>query len=163
MSDQLAVEPLGSEDTAAVQLVLYLALSWNDPPGFPDPATVLAHPEVSIYHEGWGRTGDIGVKATAGGQLVGAAFARFFTEESHGHGFVDPDTPEVGIGIVTGHRGQGVGRLLMDGLAEVARTEGIGRLSLSVNNPNPAKRLYESLGYTLVEDDGESSIMVLDL
>ena len=44
-----------------------------------------------------------------------------------------------------------------------ARQLRIARLALSVNNPNPAKRLYEALGYRTVTDDGESSVMVLDL
>jgi ribosomal protein S18 acetylase RimI-like enzyme len=48
-------------------------------------------------------------------------------------------------------------------LAAVATVAGIARLSLSVNNPNRAKRLYESLGYVTVRDDGESSVMVLDI
>jgi hypothetical protein len=37
------------------------------------------------------------------------------------------------------------------------------RLSLSVNNPNPARRLYESLGYETEADTGDSSLMVLEL
>ncbi|NND02581.1 MAG: GNAT family N-acetyltransferase, partial [Acidimicrobiia bacterium] len=40
---------------------------------------------------------------------------------------------------------------------------GIARLSLSVNKPNPARRLYERLGYEIVEDRGSSVLMVLDL
>ena len=40
----------------------------------------------------------------------------------------------------------------MGALEELARAEGIGRLSLSVNNANRAKGFYRSLGYTLVSD-----------
>jgi len=163
VSDQVSLQVLGAEDRNAVQMALFLALSWDDPPGIPDLVTVMAHPEVVIYHQGWGRTGDVGVSALVGDEVVGATFARLFTEESHGHGYVDAATPELGIGVARAHRGQGIGRRLMDCLADLARVEGIRRLSLSVNNPNPAKRLYESLGYKIVEDDGESSTMVLSL
>lgn len=163
LTDRVAIKPLGPDDLAAVQLALYLALSWNDPLDFPDLATVMAHPEVAMYHQEWGRSGDVGVSAVIGGETVGAAFARFFTEDSHGYGYVDAATPELGIGVVQTHRGQGIGRRLMEALAEKARAAGIARLSLSVNNPNPAKRLYESLGYTVVSDGGDSSVMVLDL
>jgi GNAT superfamily N-acetyltransferase len=142
---------------------LYTAISWNDDPNIPPLEVAVQHPDVVRYHEGWGRAGDIGVKAIMADELVGAAFARLFTDEDHGHGFVDSETPELGIGVVSGHRGKGIGRELMLGLAEKARAEGIHRLSLSVNNPNPAKRLYESLGYTTVQDDGASSVMVLVL
>lgn len=163
MSEPITLHTLGSDDIEAVQLALYLALSWNDPPGIPDMATVMAHPEVAMYHEGWGRTGDIGVKAVTGDELVGTAFARLFTDESHGHGYVDDQTPELGIGVAKRSRGKGIGRRLMVALAETAQAKGIIRLSLSVNNPNPARGLYESLGYVLVEDDGKSSTMVLNL
>ncbi len=163
VSDQVELRLLGAGDIDAVQQALYLAVSWSNPPEIPDLATAMTHPEVAMYHQGWGRRGDLGVGALIGDELVGAAFARLFTDDSHGHGYVDSETPELGIGTAKDHRGQGIGRLLMNRLAEVARAEGIRRLSLSVNNPNPAKRLYESLGYTLVEDDGESSTMLLEL
>lgn len=163
MSEPIVLQTLGSDDVEAVQLALHLALSWNDPPDIPDMATVMAHPEVVMYHQGWGRIGDVGVKAVSGKHLVGAAFARLFTDERHGHGYVDDQTPEVGVGVAKGNRGQGIGRRLMNALADTARAEGILRLSLSVNNPNPAKRLYESLGYVLVDDDGSASTMVLEL
>lgn len=163
VTDQITYHHLGLDDLDAVQKALYLAVSWSNPPNIPDLATAMAHPEVVSYHQGWGRAGDIGVKAMDGEVLVGAAFARLFTDDNHGHGYVDEETPELGIGVAKGHRGQGIGRKLMDALAELARTEGFPRLSLSVNNPNPAKRLYQSFGYTLVSDDGESSVMLLEL
>ena len=163
MSDQIELRMLGVGDVDAVQLALYLAVSWSDPPDLPDLATAMAHPEVKMYHQGWGRPGDIGVGAFIVDKLVGAAFARLFTEESHGHGFVDDATPEVGIGIIEECRGRGIGRRLMGALEGLARAEGIGRLSLSVNNANRAKGFYRSLGYTLVSDNGEASIMILGL
>jgi ribosomal protein S18 acetylase RimI-like enzyme len=47
----------------------------------------------------------------------------------------------------------------MERIHERARAEGIRQISLSVNDDNPAKRLYESLGY---EDRG-NELMVLQL
>jgi GNAT superfamily N-acetyltransferase len=163
VTDQITMHALGVDDVDAVQMALYLALSWNDDPNIPDIETVMQHPEVGAYHMGWGRVGDVGVKAVLEGELVGVAFARLFTDDDHGHGYVDDETPELGIGVAKPHRGKGIGRRLMGALAEVARAEGAPRLSLSVNNPNPAKRLYESLGYATVQDDGSSSVMVLSL
>jgi len=37
--------------------------------------------------------------------LCWLAWYRFFTEEAHGEGFVDPATPEVAIAVVDGRRG----------------------------------------------------------
>jgi Acetyltransferase (GNAT) family len=52
----------------------------------------------------------------------------------------------------------------LDKLAERARAEGIGRLSLSVETENPARRLYERLGYVEISRDETGGVrMVLDL
>lgn len=159
-SADLVIQPAGHN---AVQQALYLAISWNEDPLIPPLDIAIRHPEIARYHLGWGRRGDVAVEAILDGEFVGAAFARLFTDEEHGHGYLGPDTPELGIGVAKGHRGRGIGRRLMVELAAAARAEGQRRLSLSVNNPNPARRLYESLGYTIVGDDGDSTVMVLDL
>jgi len=159
----MSARPLGPADIGVVQWALYTAVSWNDPPGIPPIAQAIEHPDMLRYHDGWGRRGDFGVAAYVDGEFLGAAFARLFTDDDHGHGYVDDETPELGVAVVSSHRGHGVGRYLMEELAEEARRVGCARLSLSVNNPNPAKGLYESLGYELIDDDGESSLMVLEL
>ncbi len=153
----------GPDDAAVVRSALYLAISWTGNPEIPPFDVAMRHPEVACYHEGWGRPGDIVVKAIAGETVVGAAFCRLFTDNDHGHGYVDESTPELGIGVHADYRRRGIGRRLMTELAEAARAEGIARLSLSVNNPNPSKLLYESLGYRTVAANGDSSIMVLEL
>jgi GNAT superfamily N-acetyltransferase len=160
---RVSIESLGPSDVDIVKWVVYTAVSWNDPPGLPPFDVAMEHPRLILYHQGWGRPGDFGVRADVGDVFAGAAFARQFSHDEHGEGYVDAQTPELGIAVEASFRGRGVGRLLMNSLAAEARRIGFERLSLSVNNPNPAKRLYEAVGYTLYEDDGTSSIMVLDL
>ncbi len=123
----------------------------------------MEQPGIACYHQGWGRPGDIVVKAIVDERVVGAAFARLFTDSDHGHGYVDEATPELGIGVCADFRRRGIGRRLMMELAEAARAEGISRLSLSVTDPNPSRLLYESLGFRTVVDNGDSAIMVLEL
>ncbi len=154
---------LDAGDIDVVQWTLYTAVSWSGDPDIPPMDLVLKHPALAIYHQDWGRHGDIGVAASVDGTFAGAAVARLFTEEEHGHGYMDPETPELGIAVEPDFRGRGIGRHLMNALANTARDRGIQRLSLSVNNPNPAKHLYESLGYATVNDNGDSTLMVLGL
>ena len=124
---------------------------------------VLAHPQVSIFHEGWGRHGDVALVAEVDDRPVGLVWYRYFTEEAHGEGFVDEVTPELAIAVVDGYRGRGIGRLLMNAAHEQARIDRISRISLSVDPENPARQLYESLGYAEYEPGDGLDRMVLGL
>ena len=152
----------GTGDAAVVGRSVYLALAWNPEREIPAQDVVLAHPEIAIYHANWGRPGDVVVVADHEGTAVGCAFARLFTEDEHGHGFVDTSTPEMGIAIEAGHRGRGLGIRLLEHLHAELERQGIARVSLSVELDNPARRLYERLGYVEVERDS-AAIMVKEL
>jgi ribosomal protein S18 acetylase RimI-like enzyme len=142
------------DDIEALKRTLFQAVSWNPERELPPYELVIAHPELARYHEGWGRPGDLGVIAEQDGEVVGASLCRLFTAEDHGHGYVDDETPELAVAVSEGMRGEGVGTRLMDALEEAARAAGFTRLSLSVDTANPARRLYERLGYaTLTVDD----------
>lgn len=64
-------------------------------------------------------------------------------------------SPEIVIAVENAHRGHGIGALLLDALAEAGTAEGFRALSLSVDDGNPAIRLYERAGYEIVEDDDD--------
>ena len=143
--------------------MLYEALMWRpDAERYP-LELVLGHPEVTRYHEGWGRPGDIALLAEDGDTPVGLVWYRLFTEDDHGEGYVDPETPELAIAVVDGRRGEGIGRALLAAAAERARADGASRLALSVDHDNPAKQLYARLGYEEYEPDDGLGRMVLDL
>ena len=159
----LRLRELESADADFLGAMLVEAVYW-DPTRERLPAEfLLAHPQLAIFHEGWGRAGDTGLVAELEGTPVGVVWYRLFTEAEHGEGFVDEQTPELAVSVADGHRGRGIGRTLMQAIQERARADGFERLSLSVDAENPAKRLYARLGYAEYEPGDGLGRMVLTL
>lgn len=119
----------------------------------------MADLRYAMYLAGWPRQGDYGLVAERDVPL-GAAWYRTYTEEEHGYGFVDVSVPELSIAVIASHRHQGIGRLLLVGLIEASEVQGHAALSLSVNIANPARRLYESVGFQAVETRDSGMTMV---
>jgi GNAT superfamily N-acetyltransferase len=157
------IRELADGEVGFLREMLLAALAWRPGVELPPAEWVLAHPQVAVFHEDWGRAGDTAVVAEEENGLAGAAWYRFFTTEAHGEGFVDEETPELAVAVVDGHRGQGIGRQLLQALEDRARADGLARISLSVDAENPAKRLYARLGYVDYEPDDGLGRMVLDL
>ena len=118
---------------------------------------------VSRYVRGWGRPGDTAVIALEGGFPVGAAWFRVFSEDDAAYGFIDERTPELAIAVVPSKRGHGVGDEMLKELLGKAREAGYERLSLSVEPGNPARKLYERFGFSVVDEGAEAWTMVADL
>ena len=159
----IALRPAAGADIEYLRRALYEAVAWNPERELPPYELVIAHPELARYHEGWSRDGDIGVIAEANGDVVGASLCRLFAADDHGHGYVDDETPELAVAVWEGRRGEGIGTKLMDALEEAARAAGFSRLSLSVDAGNPARRLYERLGYRELSVDADGVRMMKEL
>lgn len=116
-------------------------------------------PRYAMYLEGWPRLGDCGVVAEQDGP-VGAAWYRTYTQASHGYGFVAEDVPELSIAVISSRRHEGIGRRLLVELIDTSLAQGYAAVSLSVAENNPARVLYESVGFVLLERHGRSWTMV---
>jgi ribosomal protein S18 acetylase RimI-like enzyme len=110
---------------------------------------------VAAYVRNWGRPGDAGFLAEDEDvRPLGAAWYRFFTADEHGYGYLSPEIPELSVAVDPAYRGRGIGTALLEALRERARAEGVSALSLSVEEDNPALRLYEGLGFERLSLDG---------
>jgi ribosomal protein S18 acetylase RimI-like enzyme len=152
-----------AEDLNTLTVAGLEAMNWSGEARF-TYEQFMNTPELSHYLEGWPRSGDFGVVAeTADGIPVGAAWCRIFAGEDAGYGFVAPDIPELTIGVLTGHRGTGAGTALMERLIGQGSSRGLRAISLSVEDGNRARLLYEHLGFRKVGRNGGSDTLLLEL
>ena len=154
--DTLNIRPIKDDDFDFLEAMLFEAFFWDVTAQRPPLPSFREDPEFRKWISQWGRHGDRGVIAEEGGERTGAAWFRLWTPECHSYGFIDETAPEVGIAIVAGHRRKGVGRTLLQELIKRAGADGFQALSLSVNPLNPARILYESLGFRKVGESGTS-------
>ena len=140
-------------------MMLGEAAVWRPDKPKPTAEQVLADPRYALYLAGWPKQGDYGLVAEQDGP-VGAAWYRTFTEASHGYGFVAEDVPELSIAVIASRRHEGIGRRILVDLVDASVAQGYAALSLSVNDGNPARRLYESVGFQPVEKAGSSRTMI---
>jgi GNAT superfamily N-acetyltransferase len=159
----MKIRELRADELDFLRAMLVAAIDWRGDGSLPPSEVVLQHPAAAMYHSGWGRLGDVALAADEDGRAIGASWCRLFTEAEHGAGFHDATTPEVAIAVVEDARGRGVGRALLEAMHERLRGEGVRRVSLSVDLDNPAKCLYERLGYAEVQPGDPKGLMLLDL
>jgi ribosomal protein S18 acetylase RimI-like enzyme len=146
----LVIRRVRADDAPFLREMLFEAAYWRPSKPRPPLEEGLARPDLAKVLAGWGRPGDLALVATAGsGERIGAAWMRRWTVQDHIHGFVDEQTPELGIGVRKDFRRHGVGTALLLALLGRAREDGVLRMSLSVEIENVARLLYERFGFQL--------------
>lgn len=124
------------------------------------PKSIINLPEIQIYVKDFGSSvHDKALVADAEGKIVGCAWVRIMNDYGH----IDDETPSLSISVMEEYRGKGVGRKLLKEMIELERKEGYSRISLSVQKANYAVKLYESMGFKVVEDKDDEYIMAVDL
>ena len=150
-------------DLPFLEEMLYEAFFWSGESGRPTMFEMRTRPEFHSLLAAWGRMGDVALLADSAGATVGAGWFRLWTPAAHSYGFVDHETPELGLAVAPPYRAQGIGRQLLRSLIERARQHAYPGLSLSVAPGNPARRLYESEGFLKVGEAGTSWTMLREL
>lgn len=144
----LSLVPIDATDLPFVRAMLYEAAFWRAAADRPPLDAALSEPELARYVEGWGRRGDHGLIARVSSRPVGAVWVRRFDDDAHGYGYVDESTPELSIAVAEAYRGRGIGRCLVAAMLVQLRLRGERQVSLSVETDNPARLMYERLGFS---------------
>ncbi|MET0672920.1 MAG: GNAT family N-acetyltransferase [Microbacterium pygmaeum] len=145
------IRPAAQADGAFLGDMVVEAANWG-PGAYRPKHQVLTASEHSRYVAGWMRPSDAGhIALDAAGEPIGAAWYRLLPRSDPGFGYVGTGVPELIIGVRPIWRAHGVGRGLLQALAQQARTEGYARLSLSVERGNFAATLYRSEGFAVTQ------------
>jgi GNAT superfamily N-acetyltransferase len=136
-------------------------MNWNGPRfTFED---VDAAPEISHYFTNFPSERDVGLAHHDGDEITAVAWLVFLPATNPGYGFLDAETPELCITAFDGHRGQGIGSALLTELISQARSRGLPGISLSVEDGNDSRHLYERTGFEVVGRNQGSDTMYLAL
>lgn len=141
---------LEPHDQEFLREALYVAL-W-DPPGQPRrPRSILDDPRIAMLVAEWGRPGDVGFLAERrdSGKPVAAVWIRSYAETPLGEEFLEAGTPHLGIAVLDDYQDRGIGSMLIARALEAAR-EHYRQVALSVHPQNPARRLYERVGFSVL-------------
>jgi ribosomal protein S18 acetylase RimI-like enzyme len=163
MTNTILIRQANINDEAFLWDILYEAISIPSGEEAPPPS-ILEDPAIARYLLDWGRKHDHGwiAEDIEHNQPLGAAWLRLWDDDTRGYGFFHPEYPELTIALLPEARGQGIGTRLMERLITEARDAGYPGISLSVSVQNPARHLYERLGFRIVSEDDESVVMVLE-
>ena len=123
----------------------------------PPPREIINQPELKLYYDDFGSgRADNAIVAEEDGKVIGAVWTR--TMNDYGH--VDDETPSFAISLYKEYRGQGIGTKLMKEMLENLRTQGYEKASLAVQKANYAVRMYEKVGFKVVDENDEEFIMI---
>ena len=119
---------------------------------------MLDAPDIVHYLRDFGRRpgDDAQVVTDHTGEPVAAAYCRRMPADDPGYGFVSADVPELGMAVVAGHRGKGLGRLVLGHLLE---RNPVMSLSVDLDNVD-ARHLYETMGFVWIADEGTAATML---
>ena len=109
------------------------------------PKEIIKEPELQVYVADFGeKKDDICYVAEISGKIAGAIWCRIMDDYGHVNEF----------------RRCGIGTALMQQMLTALKQQGYPQVSLSVQKANYAARMYEKLGFEIVEDKEEEYIMV---
>lgn len=121
------------------------------------PKSIIYEPELQVYVEGFGQQRqDRAFVAEIDGKVIGAVWVRIMNDYGH----IDGKTPSFAISLYRAYRGRGIGTALMKTMLSVLKEEGCQQASLSVQKANDAVKLYQQLGFEIVDERDEEYVMV---
>lgn len=120
------------------------------------PRTIISEPALQVYIKDFGKKEeDYCLCAEVDKKIVGAVWVRNIA----GYGSVDNETPEFAISLYQEYRGYGIGTEMMKRMLNVLKERGCKKASLAVQKDNYAFRMYQEVGFKVIDENAEEYIM----
>ena len=123
------------------------------------PKSIIEQPELQVYIKDFGKADDWCFVVEIKEKIVGAVWVRIMNDYGH----IDDETPSFAISLYEEYRNMGIGTALMRDMLEFLKNKGYRRTSLSVQKVNYAVRMYQKVGFEVVDENEEEYIMVCRL
>ena len=123
----------------------------------PPPMSIIHEPELQVYVSGFGlQKHDRAFVAEVEGKIVGAVWVRIMNDYGH----IDNRTPSFAISLYKEYRGQGIGTEMMRKMLSTLKDCGYEQVSLAVQKANYAVKMYQKVGFEIIDENEEEYIMV---
>ena len=123
------------------------------------PKSIIEQPELQVYVEDFGKEDDWCLVAEIKGKIVGAVWVRIMNDYGH----IDDETPSFVISLYAEYRNMGIGTALMRDMLEFLKNKGYKQTSLSVQKANYSVRMYQKVGFEVIDENEDEYIMVCRL
>lgn len=123
------------------------------------PKSIIEQPELQVYIADFGKSDDWCLVAEVKEKIVGAVWMRIMNDYGH----IDDETPSFAISLYEEYRNMGIGTVLMRDMLEFLKNKGYKQTSLSVQKANYAVRMYQKVGFEVIDKNEEEYIMVCRL
>lgn len=124
------------------------------------PRSVISLPELQTYIKDFGLLkDDFALVAEIEKQIVGAVWVCIINDYGH----IDSSTPSLAISLYKDYRKHGIGIAMMKEMLNLLRNHGYKSVSLSVQKANYAAKMYQKLGFKIVNENKDEWIMICHL
>ncbi len=154
-----SIRELKQDEVKILDTFLYEAIFI--PEGVTVPSRdIINQPELQVYVKDFGdNKGDFCLVAQVDDEIVGAVWVRIMNDYGH----IDNETPSFAISLLKDYRNYGIGAELMKKMLKELKIQGYKQASLAVQKMNYAVRMYEKVGFEIVDENEEEYIMICRL
>ena len=122
--------------------------------------SIIKSPDLQVYISEFGnRKDDRCLVAEINRKVIGAVWVRIMNDYGH----VDDNTPSFAISLYKEYRGLGIGTEMMRKMLLLLKENGYKQTSLAVQKANYAVKMYQNVGFEIVDENEEEYIMICKL